>query len=75
MHCVIEAKPFSVRGAGKTRATKSRPLCTLGKERVDTERRKQTKRPVTQTAKKPGGTCVSVCVGVCVCACVVCKNG
>eukprot|EP00063_Salmo_salar_P064129 XP_014038964.1 PREDICTED: coiled-coil domain-containing protein 14-like isoform X2 [Salmo salar] len=48
-----EAKPISVRGAGKTRATKSRPLCTLGKERVDTERRKQTKRPVTQTAKKP----------------------
>ncbi|XP_029597096.1 coiled-coil domain-containing protein 14 [Salmo trutta] len=48
-----EAKPISVRGAGKTRAAKSRPLCTLGKERVDTERRKQTKRPVTQTAKKP----------------------
>uniref|UniRef100_A0A8C8JUY2 Coiled-coil domain-containing protein 14 n=1 Tax=Oncorhynchus tshawytscha TaxID=74940 RepID=A0A8C8JUY2_ONCTS len=47
-----EAKPISVRGAGKTRAAKSRPLCTLGKERVDTERRKQTKRPVTQTAKK-----------------------
>ncbi|XP_029613104.1 coiled-coil domain-containing protein 14 isoform X1 [Salmo trutta] len=57
-----EAKPISVRGAGKTRAAKSRPLCTLGKERVDTERRKQTKRPVTQTAKKTGGTCVSVCV-------------
>lgn len=47
-----EAKPFSVRGAGKTRAAKSRPLCTLGKERVDTERMKQTKRPVTQNAKK-----------------------
>ncbi|XP_064879558.1 LOW QUALITY PROTEIN: coiled-coil domain-containing protein 14 [Oncorhynchus nerka] len=47
-----EAKPISVRGAGKTRDAKSRPLCTLGKERVDTERRKQTKRPVTQTAKK-----------------------
>nr|XP_046190195.1 uncharacterized protein LOC124018910 [Oncorhynchus gorbuscha] len=47
-----EAKPISVRGAGKTRAAKSRPLCTLGNERVDIERRKQTKRPVTQTAKK-----------------------
>ncbi|CAB1327642.1 unnamed protein product, partial [Coregonus sp. 'balchen'] len=47
-----EAKPISVRGTGKTRAAKSRPLCTLGKERVDAERRKQTKRPVTQTAKK-----------------------
>ncbi|XP_041699258.2 uncharacterized protein LOC121536040 [Coregonus clupeaformis] len=47
-----EAKPISVRGTGKTRAARSRPLCTLGKERVDAERRKQTKRPVTQTAKK-----------------------
>ncbi|KAJ8004015.1 hypothetical protein DPEC_G00154410 [Dallia pectoralis] len=49
-----KAEASSVRGSGRTRAAKSRPLSTLGKERGETERRKQTKRPaVAQAAKKP----------------------
>ncbi|XP_010884421.2 coiled-coil domain-containing protein 14 [Esox lucius] len=48
-----EAKSSSVRGSWKTRAAKSRPLSTQGKERGETERRKQTKRQVAQAAKKP----------------------
>ncbi|KAL1022037.1 hypothetical protein UPYG_G00021440 [Umbra pygmaea] len=48
-----ETKPSFVGGTGKIRAAKPRVLGTLGKERGEAERRKQMKRPVAQTAKKP----------------------